>query len=73
MLYAWGSFMWCQSLRMGTDKGLLTENDTKWAQSEVDKISSLGIPVVLSVNSSQFTNYSSAFHPAQLKRTTSCN
>jgi molybdopterin-guanine dinucleotide biosynthesis protein A len=46
---------------MGTDKGSLTfENDT-WAQSAFNKLASLNIPVVLSVNELQLQSYPALF------------
>ena len=50
-----------QSSRMGTDKGLLKLRDNTWAQSAVDKMAILQLPIVLSVNRTQYNVYSSAF------------
>jgi molybdopterin-guanine dinucleotide biosynthesis protein A len=65
-----------QSSRMGADKGMLKAplpqkegylNDANtWAQTAVDKISALAIPVVLSVNEKQLTDYSTIFSARQL-------
>lgn len=55
-----------QSTRMGTDKGLIKQNDLVWAQSAFDKLSSLSIPVILSVNAMQIENYQRVFHPSLL-------
>jgi len=46
-----------QSKRMGSDKGLMPFNDTIRAKYVAQKLSSLIIPVVFSVNESQFTQY----------------
>jgi molybdopterin-guanine dinucleotide biosynthesis protein A len=55
-----------QSSRMGTDKGLLQLNNNNWAQIATDKMTILQIPVVLSVNSSQYDEYASVFNDVQL-------
>ncbi len=55
-----------QSTRMGTDKGLIKQNDITWARSAFDKLSSLDIPVVLSVNARQVEQYLPIFHPSLL-------
>jgi molybdenum cofactor guanylyltransferase len=55
-----------QSSRMGTDKGMLKLQTSTWAQTAVDKISSLGIPVVLSVNDKQYGDYAQLFPTSQL-------
>jgi molybdopterin-guanine dinucleotide biosynthesis protein A len=46
---------------MGTDKGLLKLQTSTWAQSAVDKITGLQLPVVLSVNSDQYAAYTTIF------------
>jgi len=55
-----------QSLRMGTDKGLLSHQDKLWAQMAADKLSSLNLPVRFSVNPSQQETYASYFENEQL-------
>ena len=50
-----------QSTRMGTDKGLLKLASTTWAQLAADKLKALQIPVVLSVNGAQVSEYSTVF------------
>jgi molybdopterin-guanine dinucleotide biosynthesis protein A len=55
-----------QSTRMGSDKGLLKLHAKTWAQTAVDKINELQIPVVISVNKEQYPDYSSIFPPQQL-------
>jgi molybdenum cofactor guanylyltransferase len=50
-----------QSSRMGSDKGLLKLEAHTWAQTAVDKLSELGIPVKLSVNSTQLSQYAAVF------------
>lgn len=55
-----------QSLRMGTDKGLLTYQDKTWAQLAADKLGMLEIPVKISVNSAQQPIYANHFGGEQL-------
>jgi molybdopterin-guanine dinucleotide biosynthesis protein A len=67
-----------KSARMGSDKGLLknlvplkergraAREDCTWAQMAVDKIAELKVPVVLSLNVQQVTDYSAIFSPQQL-------
>ncbi|MCW3089866.1 MAG: molybdopterin-guanine dinucleotide biosynthesis protein [Ferruginibacter sp.] len=55
-----------QSTRMGTDKGLIKLHANTWAQTAVDKISSLHVNVVLSVNENQYSDYSEVFPEKQL-------
>ena len=50
-----------QSSRMGSDKGLLVNEAKTWAQTAIDKLSVLNIPIKLSVNSKQQTDYSKVF------------
>ncbi|GAC1662141.1 MAG: hypothetical protein NVS9B7_30140 [Flavisolibacter sp.] len=50
-----------QSLRMGSDKGLLKLQDKTWAQTAIDKIATLNIPVKLSVNNTQYPEYAQIF------------
>lgn len=50
-----------QSTRMGSDKGLLKHEAKTWAQTAVDKLSILGIPVKLSVNRQQLNDYAEVF------------
>src|SRR5678809_351136 len=47
-----------QSTRMGTDKGLLMQNDLTWVDIAVSKLSSLQIPVIVSINKEQADIYS---------------
>lgn len=65
-----------QSTRMGTDKGLLkaplppqggylNEANT-WAQTAVDKLVKLLLPVVISVNKNQYADYATVFSTKQL-------
>jgi molybdenum cofactor guanylyltransferase len=42
-----------QSSRMGTDKGLMVNEARTWAQTAVDKLTTLLIPVKISVNEKQ--------------------
>ena len=55
-----------QSSRMGTDKGLLKLHANTWAQTAVDKMAILQLPVFLSVNPGQYSDYSSVFAASQL-------
>jgi molybdenum cofactor guanylyltransferase len=55
-----------QSSRMGSDKGLLKMQANTWAQTAVDKIATLDIPVKVSVNYDQYPIYSSVFSPNNL-------
>lgn len=55
-----------QSSRMGSDKGLLKLEAHTWAQTAVDKLSELGIPVKLSVNSTQLPHYAAVFPATDL-------
>ncbi|QXU43705.1 molybdenum cofactor guanylyltransferase [Pedobacter sp. D749] len=55
-----------QSLRMGTDKGLLNHQDKRWAQVAADKLGSLDLPVKFSVNPLQQLTYSGYFGDQQL-------
>lgn len=55
-----------QSSRMGTDKGLLKLHANTWAQTAVDKLAELQLPVVISVNKNQYDDYATIFSPHQL-------
>jgi molybdenum cofactor guanylyltransferase len=55
-----------QSTRMGADKGLLKFEETTWAQIAAEKLSTLGLSVLFSVNENQYPSYLSFFTPAQL-------
>ncbi len=50
-----------QSKRMGSDKGLLKQEEKTWAQSAIDKMSSLNITVKISVNKNQYSTYAEIF------------
>ena len=51
-----------QSTRMGTDKGLLINTKkVTWAQHCFSMLAKLGIPVVISVNSTQYNHYKRSF------------
>jgi molybdopterin-guanine dinucleotide biosynthesis protein A len=54
------------STRMGTDKGLLKRNGLTWVETAARKLSSLQIPVVISVNQSQLGAYSNIFPSNEL-------
>ena len=51
---------------MGNDKGLLKLHANTWAQTAIDKIASLQLPVILSVNKDQLEGYGAIFPPQQL-------
>ena len=55
-----------QSLRMGSDKGLLKSEAKTWAQTGIDKIAALNIPVKISVNNQQYPEYAAVFPAADL-------
>ncbi|EHQ24595.1 molybdenum cofactor guanylyltransferase [Mucilaginibacter paludis] len=55
-----------QSRRMGTDKGLIMRGGMAWAQIVTSKLSNLQIPVVISINPSQYSNYKQLFDPGSL-------
>jgi molybdopterin-guanine dinucleotide biosynthesis protein A len=55
-----------QSSRMGTDKGLLKLQANSWAQTAVNKLLELQIPVLISVNKNQYAEYGTVFPPQQL-------
>ncbi|MEN9570146.1 MAG: hypothetical protein RL172_1377 [Bacteroidota bacterium] len=55
-----------QSLRMGSDKGLLKLQASTWAQTAADKMAALNIPVYISVNEQQYTDYATVFLSPQL-------
>ena len=54
------------STRMGSDKGLLKEEEETWAEIAARKLKALGLPVVVSVNAQQFQMYKSIFAREQL-------
>lgn len=49
------------SSRMGSDKGLLEIDEKKWVENSAFLLSSLDIPVFISVNQKQVDSYSSFF------------
>jgi molybdopterin-guanine dinucleotide biosynthesis protein A len=55
-----------ESKRMGRDKGLLPKDDKTWVQLVADKLSALGIPVVISINQQQLESYGKLFLQEQL-------
>jgi molybdopterin-guanine dinucleotide biosynthesis protein A len=55
-----------QSSRMGSDKGLLIHEAKTWAQTAVEKLSALQIPIQLSVNAQQQNEYVKVFDAASL-------
>lgn len=65
-----------QSNRMGSDKGLLKaplpqqggylNQANTWAQTAVDKLAEFQLPVVISVNKNQYTDYATIFSAQQL-------
>lgn len=55
-----------QSSRMGSDKGLLKLEAKTWAQTAVEKMAVLNIPVKISVNNNQQPAYSAVFSTGDL-------
>ena len=55
-----------QSTRMGSDKGLLKLEANTWAQTAIDKMAVLSIPVKISVNSKQYPDYAVVFPATDL-------
>lgn len=55
-----------QSSRMGSDKGLLKLHANTWAQTAVDILAEFQLPVVISVNKNQYTDYATIFSLEQL-------
>jgi molybdenum cofactor guanylyltransferase len=55
-----------QSSRMGSDKGLLKLHASTWAQTAVDKITELQLPVLISINPDQYNDYAAVFSTEQL-------
>lgn len=54
------------STRMGSDKGLLKEEEETWAEMAARKLQAIGLPVVVSVNAQQFKLYENIFEQEQL-------
>lgn len=54
------------STRMGTDKGLLKEEEQTWAELAASKLTALHLPVVVSVNREQLQMYEQIFPADQL-------
>lgn len=50
-----------KSTRMGTDKGLIPQNEENWASAAVNKMRFLDIPIILSINDSQKEKYGQIF------------
>jgi molybdenum cofactor guanylyltransferase len=55
-----------QSTRMGTDKGLIPCSEGIWARAAVDKMATLHLPVVISINPAQHDHYLPFFPPTAL-------
>jgi len=55
-----------KSSRMGSDKGLLIHEAKTWAQTALEKLSVLKIPIQLSVNEKQLEEYAKVFEPEML-------
>jgi len=51
---------------MGSDKGLLKLEANTWAQTAIDKMSALNIPIKISVNSQQYPDYKLVFASTDL-------
>jgi len=50
-----------QSKRMGTDKGLIPLQNSCWVAFMVDKLTAMNLPVSISINLSQLSDYSKFF------------
>lgn len=50
-----------QSLRMGQDKGLITQENQTWAQVAYEKMTAIGLSTVVSINPTQRKAYSQIF------------
>ena len=50
-----------QSTRMGSDKGLLKLHAGTWAQTAIEKLEKIGLPVILSINAKQQSDYQAVF------------
>src|SRR5688572_2612578 len=55
-----------ESKRMGSDKGLLEKNGTVWVKIVAEKLASLKLPVVVSINDKQREAYASLFSSDEL-------
>ncbi len=55
-----------KSTRMGTDKGMLKPDEKTWAQTAIDKMASLNIPLKISVNKDQLSDYTKEFPATDL-------
>lgn len=55
-----------QSSRMGSDKGLLMYEAKTWAQTAFEKLSTLNLPLQLSINQQQKNDYLKVFKPELL-------
>lgn len=55
-----------QSSRMGQDKGLIKLNGVTWAKIAFEKLTSLGLPTLVSVNEMQFPKYQKHFGISEL-------
>ena len=55
-----------QSSRMGSDKGLLIHEAKTWAQTALEKLAQVNIPIKLSVNEQQQSEYAKVFKPELL-------
>ena len=49
------------STRMGSDKGLLKEEEETWSELATRKLKALGMPVYISINSQQYSAYEQIF------------
>jgi molybdenum cofactor guanylyltransferase len=55
-----------QSSRMGSDKGMLKLETGTWGMAAFNKLADIHIPVKVSVNATQYPNYSTVFPPTDL-------
>jgi molybdopterin-guanine dinucleotide biosynthesis protein A len=51
---------------MGSDKGLIKNNEKTWTEHIVEKFNALHIPVIISINESQQQSYGNIFQQEQL-------
>lgn len=55
-----------KSTRMGSDKGLLKEEEETWAEFAARKFRAMGLPFFVSINSHQLSTYAQIFPGEQL-------
>ncbi|MFM7023386.1 MAG: molybdenum cofactor guanylyltransferase [Flavobacteriales bacterium] len=55
-----------QSTRMGRDKGMIKKGNLTWGEIAREKLLTLNIPVIVSVNEEQVDEYEKVFSPSDL-------